>query len=208
MKEIYLTRHGSTVWNLEKRLQGSGDSELTEGGLNQAKELGKRINDLSINKIYTSPIKRAYRTANIIKGDNNIAVIAYDELREMNFGEYEGYIEKELLNEGRGKEIQRVFNGELDVRIPGGETLREVYNRVKIILDKIIEEDNDTILIVAHGITLKAMLCYFQKTLEFPNFIMGQATLTKILVDDNKNFIIEYMNDDSHLVNNKCKVGW
>ena len=87
MNNIYLTRHGSTLWNLEKRLQGSNDSELTDEGIFQAKLLAKRIKDLNISKIYTSPIKRAYRTAEIIKGDMDIDVICKDGFKEISFGE-------------------------------------------------------------------------------------------------------------------------
>ena len=130
MNNIYLTRHGSTLWNLEKRLQGSNDSELTDEGIFQAKLLAKRIKDLNISKIYTSPIKRAYRTAEIIKGDMDIDVICKDGFKEISFGEYEGSIESELLNENRGYEIGEIFKGNLDVKAPGGESLRELYDRV------------------------------------------------------------------------------
>ena len=61
MTTIYLTRHGQTEWNIEKRLQGHGNSPLTEYGIDRAKELSKRIEELDIDCIYTSPIERAYK---------------------------------------------------------------------------------------------------------------------------------------------------
>ena len=207
MNNIYLTRHGSTLWNLEKRLQGSNDSELTDEGIFQAKLLAKRIKDLNISKIYTSPIKRAYRTAEIIKGDMDIDVICKDGFKEISFGEYEGSIESELLNENRGYEIGEIFKGNLDVKAPGGESLRELYDRVSSTLDVIFDNIEGDILIVTHATTLKAILCYFEGKLEFRDLIMGQATLTKVVKNDNK-FIIEYMNDDSHLEKNNKKIGW
>ena len=86
MTEIYLTRHGQTVWNLTKRLQGSGNSELTEEGIERAKILSERLKSIDLDCIYTSPIKRAYETALILKGNKNIDVICEEGLRELSFG--------------------------------------------------------------------------------------------------------------------------
>ena len=72
--KIYFTRHGETLWNLEHRFQGWKDSELTENGVKRAELLGKKFNDIKIDKIFTSPIKRAKRTAYLIKGDKDIEV--------------------------------------------------------------------------------------------------------------------------------------
>ena len=208
MTNIYLTRHGKTLWNLEKRLQGSGDSELTEEGINQAIELGEEISKMDIDVIYTSPIKRAYRTAKEIKANLNINVVSDDRLKEINFGEYEGSTEEELLELGLGKEIAEIFNGNMKVQAPGGESLAELYNRVKDFLDELLVLEKDkNILIVTHGTTLKAIVTYFRKSEEFYNVIMGQATLTKISCE-NDDFKFEYINDDSHLKNNSLKTGW
>ncbi|NLK94555.1 MAG: histidine phosphatase family protein [Clostridiales bacterium] len=207
MTVIYLTRHGSTKWNLEKRLQGQKDSELTEEGIKQAEALRNRLKNIDIDVIYSSPIKRAFRTATIAKGNKDIELIPCEELKELNFGEYEGFTEEELLNEGKGSEVSRIFSGEMDVRLPKGETLRELSKRVGEFIDNLlIKDEGKKILIVTHGAALKAILRHIQKTDEYPNFIMGQTTLTKI------NYIngvaeIEYINDGSHLKNTN-KVGW
>lgn len=207
MTKVYLTRHGKTLWNLEKRLQGFGNSELTNEGIEQAYELRKRLSDIDIDVIYTSPIKRAYETARIIKGDKNIKFVIDDRLKEINFGDYEGSTEAELLKQGRGQEISKIFSGEMDISAPGGETLRELSYRVSKLLDEILLiEDNKSILIVTHGTTLKAIVGYFRNSKELYNEIMGQCTLTKINCSG-KNFEFEYINDGCHL-NNKEKFGW
>ena len=207
MTEIYFTRHGQTVWNLTKRLQGSANSELTEEGIERAKILSKRLKAIDLDCIYTSPIKRAYVTALILKGNKDIDVICEEGLRELSFGEYEGHTEEELLKEGRGQEIAKIFNGEMNVKCPKGETLEELYKRVGIALDNILaKSDNKKILIVSHGMALKAIVNYFRKDKGFYKEIMGQVTLSKV-ISDNGQFKFEFINDGSHF-NEEIKCGW
>lgn len=207
MTTIYLTRHGSTMWNYEKRFQGQKDSELTEEGIGQAESLRNRINDMDIDVIYTSPIKRAFRTANIVRGNKDIEIITSDALKELHFGEYEGLTEEELLAQGRGSELRKVFAGEIDVRLPGGETLRELSHRVGDFIDNILAcQEGKSVLVVTHGAALRAIIRHIEKKDEYPNFIVGQTTLTKVNYI-NGNAEMEYINDGSHLKDNK-KIGW
>ena len=160
---IYLTRHGQTLWNIEKRLQGRGNSPLTEQGIERAKELRDRIKYIHIDIIYSSPIERALTTANIIKGDKSIEVITDDGLMEMCFGDYEGQITDEVMKENPDWDISLIMKGNTELAAPNGENLAEVRDRVARSMNKIIEENRGkTILIVAHGITLKAIMYYFK----------------------------------------------
>ncbi|MGG7079583.1 histidine phosphatase family protein [Clostridium sardiniense] len=207
MTTIYLTRHGQTEWNLEKRLQGHGNSPLTEFGLNRAKELSKRIKEIDIDTIYTSPIERAYKTAHIVKGDKDIEVKVHEGLKEMNFGDYEGKITEEVMKENPDWDISAIMRGNLDMRAPNGETLGEVRERVNSAMREIIKENEDkNILIVAHGITLKAIMAFFNDQ-EANNEVMEQASLTKVIVDG-ENFNIEFKNDGSHFTAKEEKQGW
>ena len=209
MTEIYLTRHGQTLWNLEKRLQGQGDSPLTDKGIKGAKLLGKRLEEIELDVIYTSPIKWALETAKLIKGERNITLIEEKGLMEINFGDYEGHTEEEMLGIGKGQEISKIFNGEMDVVPPKGESLRMVYSRVKDTLDEILSrEKGKKILIVTHGTTLKTIVSYFREDNEIYHEIMGQATLTKVIEKDGK-FTFEYINNGDHLsLDTNQKVGW
>ena len=205
---IYLTRHGQTLWNIEKRLQGRGKSPLTEDGIERAKELRDRIKGMNIDVIYSSPIERALNTANIIKGDKNIEVITDDGLMEMCFGDYEGRRTDEVMKENPSWDIGLIMKGNTILSAPNGENLAEVRDRVSKTMDRIIEENRGkTILIVAHGITLKALMYYFKDD-EVNDEVMGQATLTKINIDENNNFYIEYKNDNSHFTVKEQKLGW
>lgn len=205
---IYLTRHGQTEWNIERRLQGRGNSPLTEAGIERAKELKERIKDIDIDYIYSSPIERALDTANIIKGEKNIEVITDEGLMEMCFGDYEGRKTDEVMSENPSWNIDLIMHGDVQLCAPNGEDLASVRARVAETMDRIIEENRGkSILIVTHGITLKALMYYF-KDQEVNNEVMGQATLTKINVDENNNFDIEFKNDDSHFTVKGQKLGW
>ena len=87
--EIYILRHGQTVWNKSRLLQGSRDIELCEDGRSVARERRDQLKDVDFDVIYSSPLKRAYETACIIRGDRDIPIIKDARLREINFGENE-----------------------------------------------------------------------------------------------------------------------
>lgn len=205
---VYLTRHGQTEWNIEKRLQGRGNSPLTKSGIGRAEELRERIRELHIDAIYSSPIERALHTANILKGEKNIEVITNEGLMEMCFGDYEGRKTDEVMSENPEWNIDLIMHGDINLCAPNGETLGSVRDRVKNAMDNILEENKGkTILVVAHGITLKALMYYF-KDEEVNSEVMGQATLTKIIVDEDNKFNIEFKNDDSHFTIKDKKLGW
>lgn len=195
---IYLTRHGETEWNIEKRLQGRGDSPLTKDGIQRAKELRDRIKNIDIDVIYSSPIKRALNTANILRGNKNIDIVTDDRLMEMCFGDYEGKKIDIIQKENPNWDIKLIMQGNVEICAPNGENLKEVRERISKLMNKIIAENiGKSILIVTHGITLKALMYYF-KDEDVNSEVMGQATLTKINIDEKNNFYIEFKNDDSH----------
>lgn len=205
---VYLTRHGQTEWNIEKRLQGRGDSPLTKSGIERAQELRDRIDTIEIDIIYTSPIKRAYDTANILKGNKEIAVVTDNGLMEMCFGDYEGRKTDDVKKENPEWDIDLIMHGDVNLSAPNGENLESVRNRVKNSMDFIINENRGkSVLVVAHGITLKALMYYFNDK-EVNSEVMGQATLTKVIVNDKNDFFIEYKNDDSHFRVKDTKLGW
>lgn len=79
--KIFLTRHGETEWNKENRLQGWKDSTLTSEGKEIARLLGKRLKDAPIDRINTSPSKRAVHTAELIRGSRNFSIKEETKLR-------------------------------------------------------------------------------------------------------------------------------
>ena len=92
--KLYFIRHGQTDWNIVKRLQGATDIPLNENGEELARRTGEGMKDIPFDLIYTSPLKRAFRTAELVRGNRDIPIISDDRLREICFGDYEGLISK------------------------------------------------------------------------------------------------------------------
>ena len=90
MNILYFVRHGETSWNKSKIYQGSTDIPLNSTGLQQAKLVSSYFKDISIDDIFTSPLKRASVTAEIIAKPHCISVKENRNLMEMNFGQWEG----------------------------------------------------------------------------------------------------------------------
>lgn len=209
---IYLTRHGETVWNIDKRFQGWGNSPLTELGKKQAEALRDRINGMDIDVIYSSPIGRALETAEIIRGDKSIDIITNEGIKEVNFGIWEGMTTKEIEEHKEyGPELYNLFNNPKEYKPFGGETLKDVRKRCeKAILDIIEENKGKNILIVTHGMTIKLMMLLFENVSAeevFSTEVMGQASLTKIEFE-NGEFRVIYKNDKSHYGDNFITKGW
>lgn len=160
MTKLYLTRHGETLWNTQYRLQGWGDSPLTELGKMQATWLRDRMKDLNIDIIYSSPLIRAFDTAKIIRGNKDIEIKFHDGLKEINVGDLEGLSKEERVNLYE-KVNHYYFNLPSKYKpIGNGETFLEVKKRVSKAIDEILnKEKGKTILIVTHGTALKSYLC-------------------------------------------------
>lgn len=213
MTTIYLTRHGQTEWNLEKRLQGWKNSPLTPLGIKQAVSLGKRLENVDLDVIYTSPIERAYKTSEIIRGDRDIEIITQDGLKELNFGGWEGCtIEEVNKNVQQSAQLYNLFNNPSKYIPFDGETYEEIMNRINKTMDEIIEKNKDKkVLIVTHGISLKILLCYFTQEMNLEDTakvpVMGQASLTQININEDE-YEIVLKNDTSHYDKTIEKTGW
>lgn len=90
--KLFLIRHGQTDWNIKGKIQGSCDIELNHTGIKQAEELSNKVleNKYKFSKIYSSPQRRAVKTAEILSKVTNIEYISTEGLEEINFGEWEG----------------------------------------------------------------------------------------------------------------------
>ena len=161
--EIYFVRHGQTIWNVEKRFQGLSDSPLTELGITQAKLLGEKLKDIKFNKFYSTSLKRAYDTANYIKGNRKQKVEIFDDFVEISMGDMEG-IKQEDFKKLYPEQVKNFFFNQLeyDPSSFGGESFLEVRERVIRGLNKFIElnKNYERVLVVSHGATLKTLLHY------------------------------------------------
>ena len=163
--EVYIIRHGQTIWNASAKLQGHTDIELDERGRASAIELGERLEEDGVvfDAIYSSPLSRAYETACFIRGRQNIPVIKDDRLKEIGFGEMEGVTYDVWL---KSDSPYRFFFDEPGQYFPppGGESLEELCERAKDFVRSELETDFKAkrILVAGHGALNKAMMCYLE----------------------------------------------
>ncbi|MCM1157717.1 MAG: histidine phosphatase family protein [Bacteroidales bacterium] len=164
--EIYIVRHGQTVWNASNLLQGSVDIELNEKGRALAGETGQNLENTAFDKIYSSPLIRAYETACLIRGHRNIPIIRDERLRELNFGVNEGKNIKELLADTTDPFHHFFRHPELYRAPERGETLEHICERAAEFMREIIEpqaEETERVMIVAHGAINKAVMCHVKQ---------------------------------------------
>ncbi len=153
--KLYVTRHGQTTWNVEWKVSGVTDVELTSLGIAQAEAVAKILKNEKINMILVSPLKRAIHTAEIINSECNAPMIIEPRLIEQNYGIYEGTHRKneDFLNNKR----QFAF------KYPGGESMLQLAYRVYGLLEEIKEKYKDkNVLLVTHGGVCRVIKTYFE----------------------------------------------
>ena len=165
--EVYIIRHGKTDWNKEYRFQGAHDIPLNDEGRAAAVALGKRLQDVHFDYVFSSPLSRAYETAQIVTGSLSLSKgtqIKTDSLlTEISFGELEGLPFDQWMDTD---EPRKYFFKEPGRYVPpkGGETFESGIERtgqfVHTVLEPIYKENPDArIMIVAHGAILAALMC-------------------------------------------------
>lgn len=198
---LYLVRHGETEWNALGKFQGSADIVLSSQGINQAKYVSDRLKG-KFDFIYSSPLKRAYKTANMIAEESDLEVKILDDLREINFGEWEGLTVKEIK-----KQYPKQFKiWEEDVNegpICGGDvSIKNASIRAKnVILNVIKKHEGKRIVIVAHGGIIKAGLIgiFGWNMTMYHKIVLGNTAISKLCFDDSTYPKLITLNDTSHL---------
>lgn len=201
--KIYITRHSKTIRNNELRLQGRGDSPLTNDGILNALALKKYLNDsnLDFDYIYSSPIKRSYHTACLLFDESRI--IKDNRLMEMDFGDLEGKKIHELKDNEKIIYDDLWNHPERFDRIPHGESYDEVIERCQSFLDDIEHlSKNSTVLIITHGmffIVLLATMLHLDKKdyVKINHPVVDGCSLTFVEFDDD--YHLKYYNKHDYL---------
>lgn len=153
---VYFVRHGQTVWNVENKICGATDIELTELGHQQAIETGKKIlsEGIKADEILYSPLIRAADTAKHISGITGIPARMEPRLIEQNFGKWES-------TPRHSEEFEKAKKQFIN-RFEGGETMLHLAQRIYNLLDEIKEEsDRKTYILVAHNGISRVIQSYF-----------------------------------------------
>ncbi|MBU5306226.1 histidine phosphatase family protein [Clostridioides mangenotii] len=198
---FYIVRHGQTNWNIQGKTQGHGNSDLTESGESQAKQLAESLVNRNIDYIYSSDLGRAVQTAELIGNKLGLKVEMTEGLREMGFGVWEGLLIKEIQKDYA--DTYKTWRDEPHmVNIPGGETLHIIKQRVDKFIEEINEKyDNKNIVLVTHSITLRVMLLSFLNS-GMENIYRIKQDNTALNIVEFKEYgpVVEKMNDTRHLI--------
>src|SRR5262245_17196183 len=158
---LLLARHGESIWNGVRRLQGVTDVPLSERGREQARALGRALAAHRIAAAYVSPLARARETADIALANAGVPITAIEELREFSLGEWEGCLATEI--EAReGDPYGAWLRAPADCPPPGAEPLDAVRDRVLTAVARIAtaHPNGDDVLVVAHGGVISVYICH------------------------------------------------
>ena len=201
MARLLLVRHGITDYNIARRFAGYSDIEMSADGYKQVERLRDRLANESIDTIYSSDLKRAMVTAEIISQDRGVGIVACPELREINYGEAEGLTFQEISH-NYPELAESIANYDLRLEFPGGESFAGFITRTCALIDRLNQyvPKELTILIVSHSGPLRALICHLLG--------IGQSHWRKFRIDNASLSIIEtypqrailsLLNDTSHL---------
>lgn len=197
---LYLLRHGQTEWNIEGKIQGKTDIPLNETGLHQARCLAEGMREREISAVYSSPLLRAAQTAEILAEEKGLSVSVLPELREVDFGLWEGRSWTEVDAEFH-EDFRRWEENPAEYMPTGGESRESCRERCRAAMEQILAGTVTDAAIVAHGGILAHVADYL---------LRNQKEKEEIIVKNASISIIEYdrstemgrlllLNDTAHL---------
>lgn len=171
---LLFARHGETDWNIQKRIQGSADTELNENGLLQASQLARQLetNHIRPERIYTSRQRRARQTAETAAKALGVECIVQDGLEEISFGLWEGLTWNQV-EERYPEEFAAWYKNRRYEKTPEGESYQDLLNRLLPTLHAVIKKEealtasgshSGTILFVTHSAVIMSLMACLNNT--------------------------------------------
>ncbi len=154
-RELILVRHGETVHNVNRITQGWSDSELSGRGREQVLRLAERLKEMQPTALYSSPLGRAMSTARAIADATGLEIVQLDDLREMNYGRWEGRAFLDIRRED--EELYRRWIVDEDCACPEGESHADVRRRMLRAFETVHSEtvNSERAVVVAHGTAIR-----------------------------------------------------
>ncbi len=197
-----LLRHGDTRLSPEHRFSGLSDEPLSTDGTRQVKAAAHRLaSGAPIDAIVSSPLPRAAATAAIVAGELALTAATDEDLRETDFGEWEGLTITEVQN--RWPEAVVAWQHDPQQAPPGGESFADTACRVNRACGRILREHRgQTVLVVSHITPIKIMLCHALDAplLTLYRFYLGSACINEIQWHGHEFAAVRKVNDTSHLI--------
>ena len=199
MTEIILVRHGETEWNVAEIFRGRIDIELNETGIKQAAFLAEYLGNLKIDAVYSSPLKRALKTAEIITGYHKLDVEIVLGLIDFNYGRWQGLSHQEVKDKYKEFYTEWISHPER-VEIPAGESLDEVRKRARGVVDDVIAKYRGSVALVSHRVVNKVLICTLLglDNSYFWNIRQDTCGITTFVYEKGR-FILTKHNDTSYL---------
>ena len=200
MRKLYLLRHGQSEWNLLGKVQGQSDIELTEKGVKQAHKVAQVFLDKKIDAIYSSDLKRACQTAEIIGNKLDLKVNTLCGIREMNFGQWQG-LPIETIEKNHTEHYRLWRTAPHEATFIDGENLASVQKRALDCVNKIMFETSEkNILLVSHGTAIKALILGLLD-IDLSKYNKMDIGNTGITIIEFRDFsaVLTLLNDTDHL---------
>jgi len=199
MTKLMLIRHGDTTWNVDEIFRGRANVELNETGIKQAELLAKHLADERIVAIYSSPLKRALKTAEIIAIPHHIDVITAPELVDFDYGEWQGLSHDTVKDRYRALYEKWLTKPHL-VKMTKGESLNDVKKRAVSLVNQGTSRHQGIVALVSHRVILKVIICTLLglDNSHFWNIKVDTCGITTFIYKG-ESFILEKHNDTSFL---------
>ena len=194
IERLFLVRHGETVHNVAGIAQGWNDSALSDSGRQQVELLAKRMAAEEPDAIFSSPLQRALTTAEAISKATGVAVQTLDDLREMNYGRWEGRSFLDVRRED--DEIYRRWIDDPDCACPGGESHNDVYQRIK---RAFAHMDGARVVVVTHGTAIRiGATALLETEISLSRHLSIDNASVSLFVRRGERMVLKLWNDTSH----------
>lgn len=188
---------------MEGRAQGQMHVPLNDKGLAQAEAIAERLRPMPFTAVYASDLRRVTQTAEPIMRGRDVPLVTLPALRERGFGEWEGLIFTEM----KARDPERyatLFTGDDTAATPGGESERQLYERVAAGMDGLLERhgrDDGDLLVIAHGGSLSAAVVRLLglRSRSMERFLFDNCGLSAVTVYDDGSAALNLLNDTTHL---------
>lgn len=200
MATIILVRHGENDWVKKQRLAGwISNVHLNENGRQQAEQAARRLADLPIKAVYSSPVVRCMETAEYIAGVHQVKIVELEDVGEVRYGDWEGKKIKKLAKKKLWHVVQYFPSR---IRFPNGEALREVQFRAIQALEKLsLQHEDELIAVVSHADLIKLVLAHYLGVHIdlFQRIVVSPASVSVLALPANGAVRVLRINDDGPL---------
>lgn len=198
MKKIYLIRHGETESNRRGIFRGRLDIPLSQNGREQAADLKQYFENISVESVYTSPLRRAVETAETVFPGHS--PVKEQWLNNLDLGDWSG-MEKSVVKERFPRQWEDWVTRPESITFPGGERLDDVHKRSRLFFEKVTAAEAETIAVVSHRSVVKVMIAaavgveknYYWK------FHLDNASVSLLHYEHQRGFTLVKLNDTHHL---------